>query len=316
VDLRTLLSIVVRRWIVVVPTIVLALLVGHQVLSKVKPEYDAQGSMLLLTPVPPAPVTPVPGVAAATPDQENPYLLSAPLDKAATAFAEIMNSDTEKKVVGALPSTTKSYTVTVDQNAPILQIDVKHGNPKVAVNTVRAVLAETAKQINAREAVHKVAAANNIGFDNLNVPTKATPLNSARTRAWIGFIALTLAAVLSVALLVESWSQSRSRRQGRRLTVAVPAPGAAPAPAPPAAASSFAPDRGSSGRGVRAADRDDTEPRPGRRTGTENAAGRESRENIGGTAPSIDNETPLDGNGKSARSRARARARRRDDAAS
>ncbi|MCU1429530.1 MAG: hypothetical protein JWL83_3530 [Actinomycetia bacterium] len=231
-DLRTLLKILVRRWIVVVPTIVVAAIIGHQLLSTVKPTYEAKGALLLLTPQAKkaAAVNPLnPNSAVIQPG--NPYLLQAPLDKAALAFSEVMN-DQRVKLGLAKQGFTKSYTVTVDQNAPILRVDTKDKRSRIAVETTKAVLEATVQQIAFRERAHTVPADQNIGTDILSSPTKATAINSAKTRALIAFIALGIAAVLSVALLVESWSQStQNRRDRRRLTVASPSRVPVPAPA-------------------------------------------------------------------------------------
>jgi hypothetical protein len=221
VDLRTLLRILVRRWIVVVPTILVAAIIGHQLLASVKPTYEAKGSLLLLTPV-----TKSPALAdnAASADG-NPFLPIAPLDKAAIAFAEVMNNPAKKASIARAPSVTKAYTVSVDQDAPILRVDTKDSRASVAVTTTRAVLTQTVSEIAALERQKGVTASQSIGTEVLSSPTKATALNAARTRALIAFIALAIAAVLSVALLVESWAQSAlNRRDRRRMRVASPSP--------------------------------------------------------------------------------------------
>ena len=92
VDLRTLLRIVLRRWIVVVPTIIVAVLVGSQLLGNVKPDYEAKGSLLLLLPTTKAGTATPPAGAAdtTTPDDiatPNPLLdLRASLDRTAAVF--------------------------------------------------------------------------------------------------------------------------------------------------------------------------------------------------------------------------------------
>jgi capsular polysaccharide biosynthesis protein len=224
VDLRTLVRIVARRWIVVIPTLLVALLVGRQLLSSVKPQYEAKGSLLVLCKVsPPTPVgtKPAAGAAACT----NPYSgIDASLSKSALVFATIMTDPAEKKVIGSQHLST-NYTVTVDPNAPILQIDVKNARPKVAVNTVKAVMAAVPQQILLREARATVQPDQQLATDALSTPVTASALNASKTRAIVAFIALTIAAVLSVALLVESWSQSsQNRRDRRRLRVATPSP--------------------------------------------------------------------------------------------
>src|SRR5262249_47466033 len=158
---------VARRWLVVIPTLLVALLVGHQLLSSVKPEYEAKGSLLLrcqVTPPLPAATKPAAGAAAC----DNPYSgIDASLSKAAVVFSTIMTGPTEKKAIGA-QHLSRNYTVTVDPNAPILQIDVKDSRPKVAVNTVKAVMAAIPQAILLREAGAKVTTDQQLATDALS----------------------------------------------------------------------------------------------------------------------------------------------------
>lgn len=210
-DLRTLLKILVRRWIVVVPTILVAVLVSQQMLGNVKPEYEAKGSLLLLSPT-----VPDANAATATGGALNPYIdLRPALKNAASAFSTVMNDSASKALI-AKQGLSKNYEVTVDPDSPILQVTASSERNRVAVETVKAVLQATQEQITAREVARKVAPANQMGTDILSTPTNATTVNSAKTRALIALIALGIAATLSVALLVESWAQSPARRNRRR----------------------------------------------------------------------------------------------------
>jgi capsular polysaccharide biosynthesis protein len=211
VDLRTLLKILARRWIVVVPTILVAVLVAQQMLGKVKPEYEAKGSLLLLSPT-----VQDANAAAQTGGAVNPYPdLKPALKNAAAAFSIVMNDGAMKATI-AKQGLSKDYDVTVDTDSPILLVTATSDRKRVAIETVKAVLQQTEDQITAREVVHKVAPANRMGTDILSSPTNASTVNSAKTRALIALIALGIAATLSVALLVESWAQSPARRDRRR----------------------------------------------------------------------------------------------------
>ena len=54
-DLQTLIRIVLRRWMIVLPLIAVIVLAGQRVVSTIEPKYEASGSMLLLPPSQPAP---------------------------------------------------------------------------------------------------------------------------------------------------------------------------------------------------------------------------------------------------------------------
>jgi capsular polysaccharide biosynthesis protein len=224
VDLRTLLKIVLRRWIVVVPTIIVAVLVGSQLLGNVKPDYEAKGSLLLLLPTKPELSNTPPAADGTQPDDissVNPLLdLRASLDRTAAVFSTVMNDNAQKKEIAARGG-TRDYEVTVDKDAPILEVSATDKKSSVAIDTVNAVITSARAQIAFREAQRQVAPANRIGTDVLSAPTRASALNAARTRALVAFIALAIAAVLAVALVVESWAQAAlGRRERQRMKVA------------------------------------------------------------------------------------------------
>jgi capsular polysaccharide biosynthesis protein len=243
VDLRTLVKILARRWIVVIPTILVAALVGSQLMSSVEPEYEAKGALLILLPAQ-STVGGDPGVAPPEDGEasRNAYLeLRAGLNTTAKVFATIMNDNRLKQDFRQQGLTT-DYEVTVDDDAPVLNVVAKNQRPRIAIDTANAVLDAIPQQIALREAKENVAEEDRMGTDPILEPTRATALNAARTRALVAFIALGIAAVISVALLVESWAQSaQSRRDRRRLTVAVPGPAAVAASGPTAAPAPAAP---------------------------------------------------------------------------
>ena len=210
-DLRTLLQILVRRWIVVIPTIVVAVLVGQQMLSSVEPEYQAKGSVILLAPVTKTGQEGPLGIATPNPVADIP----AGLDKSALALAEVLNDEPQKATIRR-QGLSDDYDVTVNQDAPILEISAKSDRRPVAVETAKAVLEMANAQLVIRETRLGVAPAARINADVLSTPTKASTVNAAKTRALVALIALGIAATLSVALLVESWAGSPARRDRRR----------------------------------------------------------------------------------------------------
>jgi capsular polysaccharide biosynthesis protein len=228
VDLRTLLRILVRRWIVVVPTIVVAVLVGQQMLSSVEPEYQAKGSLLLLAPVTPPPPNEPRGLQTPNPIGDSP----ATLDQTTLAMVEIMNDEPNKDAV-ADQGLSRDFEVTTTEDAPILTVTATSERRRVAIETASAVLDLMKLRLQEREARLQIANEDRISTEVLSTPTTATTVNAARTRALVAMIALGIGAVLSVALLVESWAQSPARRQRRRATDVEPtAPPTRVAPAP------------------------------------------------------------------------------------
>jgi hypothetical protein len=178
-------------------------------------------------------------------------------------FAKLMNNSDHRSQIRAQGGLTTDYEVTVEEDAPILNVTAKADRPAVAIATVQELLGEIPNVIDNRENLQRVDENDRLLTDQLSTPDRATELNAAKTRALVAFIALGLAAVLSVALLVESWSQSaKTRRDRRRLTVAVPGPtpvpsaaGPAPVPTPGAATPPSGPTPVAPARGAPAAKR-------------------------------------------------------------
>ena len=64
--------------------------------------------------------------------------------------------------------------------------------------------------------IHTATLVHDDVLDEADVRRHASTVNAARTRALVAMIALGIAATLSVALLVESWSQSPARQRKRK----------------------------------------------------------------------------------------------------
>jgi hypothetical protein len=265
VDLRTLLTIVVRRWVVVVPTIVVALIVGYRVMGSVETKYEAKGSVALLLPAQSQAQSPANGAPQTTAGPAaavtaNPFTnVPASLHRTAQLFASVLNGDAQKNAVER-GGNSRDYRVTVDRDAPILRITATADTSKQAIATARSVIDAARQQVVLRETNRNVPEDARIDTDVLAAPTRATALHGDQIRVLLALIALSIAAVIGVALLVDDWVQSaeqdreRDRERARererdRLAARVPlgpppvaptstpAPGAPPArPAPPPAA--------------------------------------------------------------------------------
>jgi hypothetical protein len=175
----------------------------------VKPEYQAKGSVILLAPV-------TKGTEPLGIQTPNPIIDIPPaLDKSSLALAEILNDEPQKATIRR-QGLSDDYEVTVNEDAPILEVSAKSDRRPVAVETAKAVLDMASAQLTVREAAIGVAPEARIRTDVLSVPAKASTVNAAKTRALVALIALGIAATLSVALLVESWASSPARRDRRR----------------------------------------------------------------------------------------------------
>jgi hypothetical protein len=237
VDLQTLIRIIFRRWYVVIPVLALTGLVGQYMLSSTEPEYDASGSVLLLSPFqqgdPEDPADP-----ADVDDPGNAYLaFNASLRTTATAMERIMSDSSSRRAIRELGH-EGTYVVEVDQEGPILNITATAQRPDEAIQTVVGVFELIAAELDERQDAVNANPDQRIRTQVLFTPSRASEQTTARTRTLVALGALGLAAAASAAVLTESLVVGRRRRtRGRTGAAAV----FGPPPAPGVAADAYAP---------------------------------------------------------------------------
>ena len=220
-DLRSLIRLLIRRWAVVIPTIAITVFVGQEMLSSVEPEFEANGSILVLAP----PETAVSGTTGTSVDDvspssevvSNPFAeISAALNTSAFALAQLATNEAERERITA-SGLSADYDVVVLSDGPILSITARAERPTQAVATAKAVMELIAERIDEREARIGVPPERRLDLEVLSTPTKASELTIARTRAIVATVALGIVATLGAGLLAESWATSEMRvRSGRR----------------------------------------------------------------------------------------------------
>ncbi|HEY2812551.1 MAG TPA: hypothetical protein VGJ03_03695 [Acidimicrobiales bacterium] len=207
-DFGTLIRILFRRWYVVLPTIVLATAVTYTQVSNVKPEYSANGSLVVLAPPsPPTDVVPA-----------NPYAQITPsLRTTALVISQVMDDPSVHDQISK-SGLTGNFTVTVADDSPVTTFDATAASPQRAVDTVNALIARFPVELQTRQTAIGVAPEGQLRTQVLVSPLGAQQETSNRNRALAAFIALGIAAVLCVALAAESFAVRRRRRRvfGRR----------------------------------------------------------------------------------------------------
>lgn len=198
-DLRTLVRILVKRWMVVVPTIALSVLVGWQMLSSVKVTYEAKASVALF---------PI--------GDENPLLAgSGPLQGAANVVVRQLANDTTRRALVS-QGYGASYGVEVEDDAAIISIVAEADTEEEAVDTVDALIRQTDAVLANYQDLFQVPNGDRIVSNVLDTAENAQQLQAGRTRTKFAMVVLGTAATVSAALLAESWAQSRPRRERRR----------------------------------------------------------------------------------------------------
>ncbi len=209
--MRTLLKIIARRWIVVIPTIILVLAVGVSAAQKATVKYEATGATLLLAP-------------NNAFDPGNPYAEANPaLNTTATALQRVLGTPVVTEELDNEGLST-DFTISLDEKAPIMTIKATADSPELALSSVEGVQAQIEKQLTLKEDAVGAGPLARIGSDRIVVPNKANKLLDDRNRAIVVMIVLGLLAVCGVALLADSFARRRaSRRPKDRATSVVPA---------------------------------------------------------------------------------------------
>ena len=208
-DFGTLIRILVRRWYVVLPTLLITFLVAYTQVSSVKPEYTATGSILILQP-PVDPTTPTPPNA----NQANPFAqLSAPLRTTAVVISGVL-SDKAVHTQIAQSGLSRDFQVTVDPDAPVTTITATASSPKVAVDTVNGLMGRFTTELQARQTASGVPPTQQLQTQTLSAPTTAEKDTSNRSRAMGAFAVLGVIAALCAALTAENISGRRRRGPG------------------------------------------------------------------------------------------------------
>ena len=206
-DFGTLIRILVRRWYVVLPALLITFLVAYTQVSSVKPEYTATGSILILQP-PIDPTTPAPANA----NQANPFAqLSAPLRTTAVVISGVL-SDKAVHTQIAKSGLSRDFQVTVDPDAPVTTITATSSSPKVAVDTVNGLMGRFTTELQARQTASGVPATQQLQTQTLSAPTSAEKDTSNRSRAMGAFAVLGVIVALCAALTAENIA-GRGRRR-------------------------------------------------------------------------------------------------------
>ncbi|HEX5496881.1 MAG TPA: hypothetical protein VFX70_20155 [Mycobacteriales bacterium] len=214
-DFWKTLVVLVRRWYVAVPTLVMSLGLAAVTFQSVPPKFEANGSVVLLSPS---------GGASTKSDQgqTNPLLgFDASLSTVSTALTQVLLSP---NVVAELTNqgATADYQVgNGNLGGPFINVVADGTSPAESQRTVRMVLARARTELKSREVAYHAPPSTYIQVDDLVKPTEAKQLLGSKVRAAGAALALGLAASLSMAFLVESVGENRRERRRRERRAAM-----------------------------------------------------------------------------------------------
>jgi capsular polysaccharide biosynthesis protein len=226
-DLWTIIKIVVRRWYLSVPLLLLTGAVGYQAVSSAAPLYQTTATVLLVvnSQVPPTAGGPVtPGASA----KLNPYLsFNGSLSITANAVAHVIADDAHRKVF-ADRGLQADYKLTPATEIPGVIVDVTGPDAVKVAETGRLAVNEMHDLLGTFQDEAGVPADQRIEMKILDAPTAAAQLQPKTARLVAGIGAVGLVMTMGLVLLAESLANARrSRRRATAGARDVPAPGTA-----------------------------------------------------------------------------------------
>jgi hypothetical protein len=196
---------IVRRWFVVLPVLLLVVAIGYHESGKVTRKYEARADELLLPPPDTVPGHPTTGWNPFT----SPDLLGAPLT-VGEALQATMDSDQTDAALSAYGlQGTYDVTLLAGQVA-MLETVADASTPEGALSVLRAVVRTVGAELNAsQDAVH-APTTQRITLEVVNMPTSASLVTTSNThRILAATAAVALAASIGVAFLAEGIATRR-----------------------------------------------------------------------------------------------------------
>jgi hypothetical protein len=209
VNLRYTLSVLLRRWYVVVPVLVLTLLAALQARSAAEPAYTVSTNLAVLPPDQ-AQIQQEDGSVETV--QVNPFLnFTGSTQTAASALSLIASSGTFRQTLDPV-ARNLPYTVLVPPRNPTLQVDVVSKDGTAALRAADAITRGLQAELDRRQA--SAPRSQSLSITVLTPPAVAA-VDNARLRAAVVVTVLGLLIAMVLGCAVE-WLAARRRRSLER----------------------------------------------------------------------------------------------------
>jgi hypothetical protein len=215
VDLLTTLRVLLARWYVMVPALLLTVAATLAVTAAVAPAYRATGAVVLLVPNALTDGAGAGGQAAGG-VRVNPYLeFGSSLEVTADVLTKVMTSDAAVARTRAAGGTAEYELGTGDNGgSPIIDIQATGRSASESIRTVRVVTARISDELARRQRLAGAPTRTWIRAVVLTAPASARRLLGSKLRAGAAVLALGVAATFSLVFLTEAVAESRRRGAG------------------------------------------------------------------------------------------------------
>ena len=233
-DLFTTIRILLRRWYVVLPALLLTAGGAAFTMKAVSPSYEATGAVVLLGPA----TAGAPVVGEPTPPPVNPYLeFGGALETTGEILSRsLMSEATVERLAKQGATATYEVGTGSEGGSPIVNVIATGPDEADAKRTVSIVIAEVREELKRRQEAAGAPASQFIRVEDVTVPTHATKMAGSTLRAVAAVMALGLALSFGLGFMAEAIAVRRAGRRAAQLSApaaSTPARSAIPEPPPP-----------------------------------------------------------------------------------
>jgi hypothetical protein len=200
-NLADTFRVLLRRWYLTLPAIILALAAALFAFVNIKPTYDRTASLLLL-----------PG-ASSIPAKSNPYLYLTGLSPVADVLTRAAAS---QEFLDQATGEVKTNDITISRDAttssPVVTIQASSESDATAAAMLKATVAHVTETLDSIQQHEGIVARDRVTLQTLSMDTVGTPVQKTRflTTGVIAVVGLLLAVVIPAAV------EGASRRPGHR----------------------------------------------------------------------------------------------------
>jgi hypothetical protein len=228
VDFWKTLLVLVRRWYVAVPAMLVSVGLAAMAYQSIPPKYETTGSIILLSPAQGASG----GASRTGGGPTNPLLsFDGSLETTAQLLTQVLLSPAVAKQLAAQGATGDYEVGDANLGGPFVNVVATGQSPSEAQRTVTLVLTRARLELQERQEALNAPRASYINAGDVVRPTEAKLLVGGKIRGAGAALALGLAASLGSAFMIESIVEHRRDRRGvparrgrRRMPSAVPPP--------------------------------------------------------------------------------------------
>lgn len=231
-DLWDISRLLLRRWFVCVPLLLVTVVVTLQTANYVKPEFTATGSVLLVPPT----GKPAPAPAGKPASPGNPWAELGPvaMAQAVTIIHESQNNREAVAAAGWEPG----YTLSIVTRSAIVTISSTSKSPAKAKGTVQYVLQALMHEVDAKQKAFEQQPVLKITTETLDSTGTVTTVTTGVRRAQIAISGVGVLVTIVMTIIVDALIKLARRRRElmvRQAVRGVASPQQA-APSPPPAA--------------------------------------------------------------------------------